>query len=327
MNAYPSLPASNDLRPGHDSELSTPNDKVGALGWQHIINETYFDLKVSFSQPKSFYGSLNHTKLNQVGVSYYHANTVHYKRDLITTTDPTESVLITFPISGKVNFKQNKRNLRSGPGAFFLELSHLPYEFYHSKEASLYVIKIPLSLLSSQVSHIEREFARNLSLDTGVGRLLFFQITHIINTINQYKLTDLERHILEQQLLNLLVIHLSSPTEAFLNTNVDVQSVQLKRLESYVYRNLSNPDLSPTTVAKACHISVRHLHKLFTKLPYSYSEWVKSLRLRQAHQLLKSHPFYSIQEIAQQVGYSDQSYFSRIYKKHFGYPPKDTIYK
>ena len=327
MNAYPSLPTSYDLRQGHESELLIPNDKVGALGWQRIINDTYFDLQVSFLQPQSFFGSLEHVKLNQVGVSYYHANTVHYKRNLITNPDPTESVLITFPISGKVNFNQHKRELISGPGAFFIELSHLPYEFYHSKAASLYVIKTPLSLLSSQISHIEREFARSLSLETGVGRLLFFQITHIINTINRYELTDLERHVLEQQLLNLLVLHLSSPTESLISTNTDMQSAHLKRIESYVYRNLHNSDLSPTAVAKACHVSVRYLHKLFVNLPYSYSDWVKSLRLKQAHQLLKSHPFSSIQEVAQQVGYSDQSYFSRIYKKHFGYPPKDTIYK
>ena len=326
MNTYPSSPLSYDLEEGSKTGLPAKN-RLGAFGWRRTINDTYFDLQVSFVQPQSFFGSLNQVGLDQMGVSYYHANTVHYKRELITSPDPEQSVLITFPISGKVSFSQHKRDLTSGPGAFFIELSHLPYEFYHNKEASLYVIKIPLSLLTSQVSQIEREFARSLSLESGVGRLLFFQITHIINTINQYELTDIERHVLEQQLLNLLVLHLSSPTEALMSSNTDVKSTHLKRIESYVYRNLHNPDLSPATVAKACHVSVRYLHKLFKEAPYSYSEWVKSMRLKQAHQLLRSQPFLSIYEIAQKVGYGDQSYFSRIYKKHFGYSPKDTIYK
>lgn len=103
-----------------------------------------------------------------------------------------------------------------------------------------------------------------------------------------------------------------------------IQSVHLKRIEHYVNLNLANPDLSPNTVAAACHISVRYLHKLFARLPYSFSEWVKMLRLKQANHILKSKSYVTIEEVAYRVGYGDQSYFSRIYKQYFGYPPRDT---
>lgn len=106
-----------------------------------------------------------------------------------------------------------------------------------------------------------------------------------------------------------------------------IQSVHLKRIEHiehYVNLNLENPDLSPNTVAAACHISVKYLHKLFASLPYSFSEWVKKLRLKQANHILKSKSYVTIEEVAHRVGYGDQSYFSRIYKQYFGYPPRDT---
>ena len=107
MNTYPSSPLSYDLEEGSKTGLPA-KDRLGAFGWRRTINDTYFDLQVG---------------LDQIGVSYYHANTVHYKRELITSPDPEQSVLITFPISGKVSFSQHKRDLTSGPGAFFIELS------------------------------------------------------------------------------------------------------------------------------------------------------------------------------------------------------------
>ncbi|MDE0490094.1 helix-turn-helix domain-containing protein [Psychrobacter sp. A3] len=72
------------------------------------------------------------------------------------------------------------------------------------------------------------------------------------------------------------------------------------------------------------HLSVKYLHKLFASLPYSFSEWVKMLRLKQANHILKSKSYVTIEEVAHRVGYGDQSYFSRIYKQYFGYPPQDT---
>nr|WP_244658176.1 hypothetical protein [Psychrobacter celer] len=75
-----------------------------------------------------------------------------------------------------------------------------------------------------------------------------------------------------------------------------IQSVHLKRIEHYVNLNLANPHLSPNTVAAACHISVRYLHKLFASLPYSFSEWVKMLRLKQANHILKSNSYVPLKK-------------------------------
>ena len=235
-----------------------------------------------------------------------------------------DSILITFPVTGSVRFAQKNRQLISNPGQFFIELSNLPYEFYHLQEVSLYVIKVPLALLSPQMGTIERQFARSLSIDEGAGRLLVFQIRQILELIQQHRLAALEIKILEQQLLNLIVLTLSAPKEVMMSSSSSIQSVHLKRIEHYVYLHLENPALTPAMVAAACHISVRYLHKLFAELPYSFSEWVKELRLKQANHILKTKSYVTIDEVAHRVGYGDQGYFARIYKQHFGYTPRDT---
>ena len=109
-----------------------------------------------------------------------------------------------------------------------------------------------------------------------------------------------------------------------MSTSSSIQSVHLKRIEHYVSLNLASSDLNPKTVAAACHISARYLHKLFSDLPYTFSDWVKELRLKQANHILKTKSYVTIDEVAHRVGYTDQGYFSRIYKQHFGYSPRDT---
>ena len=297
---------------------------LGAFDWKHTINETYFDLDVSFRQPNKFSGFLQHAKLLEIGVSHYHANTVHYNRGRQSSGYIDDSILITFPMTGDVRFTQKGRQLTSQPGQFFIELSSLPYEFYHLQQVSLYVIKVPLALLSPQMGTIERQFARSLSIDEGAGRLLVFQIRQILELIQQYRLAALEVKILEQQLLNLIVLTLSAPKEVMMSTSSSIQSVHLKRIEHYVSLNLASSDLNPKTVAAACHISARYLHKLFSDLPYTFSDWVKELRLKQANHILKTKSYVTIYEVSHRVGYGDQGYFSRIYKQHFGYTPRDT---
>ena len=322
-----------DASPSNNSILSSlvldrqTKDKVqtlNAFDWKRTISDTYFDLDVSFRQPNTFSGFLQHAKLLNVGVSHYHANTVHYNRSVESSGYADDSILMTFPIKGDVRFTQKGRQLTSTPGHFFIELSSLPYEFYHLYEASLYVIKIPLALLIPQMGAIERQFARSLTIDEGAGRLLVFQISQILALIHNNQLGDLEIKILEQQLLNLIVLTLSAPKEVVMSGMSSIQSLHLKRIEHYVNLHLEDPDLIPKKVAAACHLSVRYLHKLFTDLPYTFSEWIKERRLTQANHILKSKSYVTIDEVAYRVGYRDQSYFSRIYKQHFGYSPRDT---
>ena len=305
---------------------------LDAFDWKRTINDTYFDLNVSFRQPSQFSGYLQHAKLLDIGVSHYHANTVHYKRRVASNQSShgnsnnrsDDSILITFPVTGSVRFAQKNRQLTSNPGQFFIELSNLPYEFYHLQEVSLYVIKVPLALLSPQMGTIERQFARSLSIDEGAGRLLVFQIRQILELIQQHRLAALEIKILEQQLLNLIILALSAPKDVVMSSSSSIQSVHLKRIEHYVHLHLESSTLTPAMVAAACHISVRYLHKLFAELPYSFSEWVKELRLKQANHILKTKSYVTIDEVAHRVGYGDQGYFARIYKQHFGYTPRDT---
>lgn len=82
----------------------------------------------------------------------------------------------------------------------------------------------------------------------------------------------------------------------------------------------------PTLAAMARRISCspEHFHRLFTATyhvtPFLY---LQRRRLARACQLL-SEGVLSVKAVAAACGYPDPYYFSRVFRRHFGYPPRDV---
>ena len=56
------------------------------------------------------------------------------------------------------------------------------------------------------------------------------------------------------------------------------------------------------------------------ELQMNYSDYIASLRIQRAKELLQNEVL-SIQEIAEQVGYNDYFYFTKVFKKVQGISP------
>ena len=298
---------------------------LNAEGWQRVINETYFDLKVQVKKPNQFTGHIQQAKLAQIGISNYFADSVHYQRSVQDLSKASDSILLTFPLNGSVCFQQQKRELTCHPGQFFIELSHQPYQFYHSETVKLQVLKVPIAKLATHQRLIEQYFAQPITTEKGSGRLLNHQIAHTLHLTTNFELSSVELQLLQQQLLDLIIHTLHRPTLSLADSQVStIKAAHLQRIENFIYFHLADSQLSPQSVSQACYISERYLHLLFKDLPYTFAEWVKLTRLTMANKLLMKGNHNSVADVGYQVGFTDQSYFSRIYKQQFGYSPKDT---
>ena len=54
------------------------------------------------------------------------------------------------------------------------------------------------------------------------------------------------------------------------------------------------------------------------------NEFIRTIRLKKAAQLLNTKK-YNVSEVSTMVGFNDPYYFSRCFKKQFGYPPSVVI--
>ncbi|UKJ07295.1 chromate resistance protein ChrB domain-containing protein [Solitalea lacus] len=80
--------------------------------------------------------------------------------------------------------------------------------------------------------------------------------------------------------------------------------------------------LSLKGLSKDLNVNPSYLSREFSKYfdDLSFGEYIRKLRIEKAIQLLQS-PVYSLTEIAYLTGFSDQSHFTRIFKKHIGQSP------
>ncbi|MDV5170407.1 GlxA family transcriptional regulator [Photobacterium rosenbergii] len=89
---------------------------------------------------------------------------------------------------------------------------------------------------------------------------------------------------------------------------------------SLMRQNLSVP-LSVEELALQLGLSRRQLDRVFIKeLSVSPREYWAAMRMSHAHWRLQNS-FYSLSDIANEVSFSDVSYFCKVFKKHFGYSP------
>ena len=93
------------------------------------------------------------------------------------------------------------------------------------------------------------------------------------------------------------------------------------RAVDYLNRNFQDPDLSLDWVSKMCGISISSLRMKFVQeFHMPPIKYLTQLRINYAKGLLAERNM-SIEQIAQDSGFSDTKYFSRVIKKMYGVPP------
>lgn len=90
-------------------------------------------------------------------------------------------------------------------------------------------------------------------------------------------------------------------------------------IQDYIDTNFA---LNLQEVSKELAIHPAYLSRAFSKYfdDLSFGEYIRKMRIEKAIELLKQ-PGYTLTEIAYLTGFSDQSHFNRVFKKHTGLQP------
>ena len=105
-----------------------------------------------------------------------------------------------------------------------------------------------------------------------------------------------------------------------------VAAARLTAALDYIASHFSDSELSLTKVARSLRISPRYLQRLLESAGTTFTAHVTELRLKQAFMMLtaQSHGKVRISDIALQSGFSDISYFNRLFRSRFGATPTDV---
>lgn len=99
----------------------------------------------------------------------------------------------------------------------------------------------------------------------------------------------------------------------------------IARIKKYIDQNYTKP-ISLFDVAQQHQILPSYLARQFKHIyDESPSTYIILVRIEEAKRLIRAYPTLDFRNIAELVGYPDQHYFSKLFKKHIGQTP--TEYK
>ncbi len=107
--------------------------------------------------------------------------------------------------------------------------------------------------------------------------------------------------------------HYSSPDEAFIQSAIDC-----------VKQHLANSEYDRETFAADMYISSSTLYnKLRALTGQNVVGFINSIRLKEAYHILQTNPKMSITDLSTMVGFNTPKYFSKCFKKEFGFLPSE----
>jgi DNA-binding response OmpR family regulator/nitrogen-specific signal transduction histidine kinase len=171
---------------------------------------------------------------------------------------------------------------------------------------------IPVIMLTAKVTQDDKL----AGLETGADDYITkpFEIREVLvrsrNLVAQRR--KLREKFSSEIVLNPRDIVITSTDEKFLSKAMDV-----------IDRHMSNDKFDVTTLCEEMNMSHSTLfRKLDALTDHSPVEFIRTLRLKRAAVLLKEQ-YGNVSEVALEVGFSNPSYFSRMFKKTFALSPAE----
>jgi YesN/AraC family two-component response regulator len=115
-----------------------------------------------------------------------------------------------------------------------------------------------------------------------------------------------------------------SQDESFPFPSGSSQGEMLDALQSYIKNHYESNDIDLNALSEQMGYNPSYLSRIYKqRFGHSPSKYLLSLQIQKAENLLIHHPELSVQQVGMEVGYSDQVYFSRLFKKQTGMSPSE----
>lgn len=141
-----------------------------------------------------------------------------------------------------------------------------------------------------------------------------------IFSLNNHYIYEIEKYDTASE----LTVTLANATNRFIDFSFDVSDVEDVNLihKAVVYiKNNYNKKITLDDVARHVHLSKSYLCKVFkAATSYNVSSYINIVKVEKIKELLMIEK-YSLMDIVNEVGFDDQSYFTKVFKKYTGMSP------
>ncbi|MEU5923886.1 helix-turn-helix domain-containing protein [Streptomyces antimycoticus] len=294
--------------------------------WREQMAQLMAPMEMSSDHTRDFWGEVRILNFGAASVWPTTFREMNFRRTpkLIRQSDP-ELYHFSFILEGNLQVSQSRQEAaHSAQGLYVVDTSR-PFDcLAFGGPPGGVGLEIPKALIPVPHDRIDRLLARPIPARDGVGALLTGFLARLAADRGSYGPSDGPR--LGTVLIDLAAALLAQAVEAddALPPETHRHTLAL-RVQSFIQRNLSDPRLSPATIAAAHHISVGYLHRLFRARDTTVSAWIRQQRLDRVRRDLTDPGLHTVplHELAARWGFAHPAVFSRAFRAAYGMPPSD----
>ncbi len=294
--------------------------------WNDAICEAFTGLVTDFMDDSHFQAELISTSLGDL--TYAHVRTTRSKVSHTThhASKSTEKVfLLHLQLANESMNSQRNREVLLKKGDFTLVDSESPYRVEFNDPISMGVMRIPYGLLQERISSPEEIVGHKFSGNKNISGLLSRILRGFWTQENLGNSDNINRQ-LGHNIIDLLATSYQEQINSVIAPN-SIRQLRFLQIKRFIDYNLSDPQLSPTKIAKTFKITPRYLHRIFAEFgtePQTIGQYILTRRLeecaRQFRNRKNSH--LKITDIAFTWGFNSMTHFSRVFKEKYGASPR-----
>ncbi|HEX9059795.1 MAG TPA: AraC family transcriptional regulator [Clostridia bacterium] len=152
---------------------------------------------------------------------------------------------------------------------------------------------------------------------------LFNELLDLYKDLDSVWIEKNPGHILKSRAIFMLILH----KLLYINNHNSYKLMtdqRIHKIKEYILMNY-NKSITIDDLADIAGLNTVYLGALFKKYnDCSIKEYINRVRINVSENLLCTGG-YSVSEAAQLSGFNDIFYFSKVFKKHKGFPPSDTL--
>lgn len=300
----------------------TMSAPVGIARWRAAVAGSVVPLRIDAPDESAFSGRLARTVVDDVSLFDIVA-TPHVVRRTpeLVGRDEARYYKLSLQLQGTAVLEQGGRTAELGPGDLAVYDTHQPYRLTFPGPNRAMVVMFPHALVDLPRDEIDRVTAVRFPSDVGLGRVINPFFVELGRNLDQLAGTGAGR--LVHSALDLLVTMLIQELHCRNGAANDPSRSLAREVREYILDNLDDPGLTPSSVARAHHISTRHLYALFADGGEPVSAWIRSRRLECIRRDLLDplHAARPVSRVAARWGLTDAAHFSRLFKAEYGESP------
>ncbi|WNK20079.1 transcriptional regulator FeaR [Halomonas piscis] len=282
--------------------------------WLNQLNQICGHFQ-AHSLSEKFCGNIKtfeHNSLNLSCVNARSAQLYRTRRDV--SNDDFAHYYAIFQVNGYAYMEQNNYRARLDPRDIMLLDASRPCRFQFDKMSRQISLVLPRDTLETTLCRSHINYTQRISGQSHLGHLAYQMIASSTQPQNATDTEDGEAII--TALLTLLQPLLVG------KESVAPHKQKFDKAVAIINDRLYDPNLTPACVASEVGVSVRSLYRIFAARKLPVAQYIRDRRLvLSAQRLRQSFSEEQLSSLCFACGFSDPSYFSTAFKRHFGMSP------